>query len=314
VISEFAHTPVLLPESIAALKPRPGGRFIDATLGGGGHAEKVLELSRPNGIVLGLDIDPTALDAARTRLASYGGRLITVNAFFDDMATAAAEFDLELVDGVLFDLGVSSSQLETPERGFSFQAPGPLDMRLGHAAGPTARDLVNDAPLLELERIFRDYGEERYARRIAQRIGWRRAERRIETTLELADLVAGAVPRRREGRIHPATRVFQALRIAVNDELDRLRHALPQAVRLLAPGGRLAVISFHSLEDRIVKQFIRAEVRGCICPPDFPVCVCGRTPTLRQITTRPLTASDAERAANPRARSAKLRVAERVAV
>jgi 16S rRNA (cytosine1402-N4)-methyltransferase len=286
--------------------------YIDATVGGGGHAEKVLELSSPHGILLGVDADPAALEATRRRLARYGNRLITANAYFDQLADTARDAGLSSVDGVLFDLGVSSPQLDTAERGFSFQHEAPLDMRFGPLAPHPASDLVNMLSASDLERIFRDYGEERYARRVAQRVVRERERGPIRTTRQLAEIVSRAKPRSRSEQIHPATRVFQALRIAVNDELGRLTRALPQAVMLVREGGRLAVISFHSLEDRIVKQFMRDEARGCICPPELPVCVCGRRPTLRTLTSRPMTASADEVAANPRARSARLRVAERL--
>jgi 16S rRNA (cytosine1402-N4)-methyltransferase len=308
VTSEFAHTPVLLSESIAALQPRSGGRYIDATLGGGGHAERVLDLSSPDGTLLGIDADPSALAAARARLAPYGDRLVTVEEYFDGLERTARRTGFLGSDGVLFDLGVSSPQLDRGDRGFSFQQDAPLDMRMGPGARQTAEDLVNSLPESDLERIFREYGEERFARRVARRITM---ERPIRSTSELAAVVTRAKPRTNEA-IHPATRVFQALRIAVNDELERLRRALPQAVNALRGGGNLAVISFHSLEDRIVKQFMRQEARGCICPPELPVCVCGREPRLRVITSRPIVASDSEVATNPRARSAKLRVAERL--
>lgn len=309
--SDFTHTPVLLSESIAALQPRSGGRYIDATLGGGGHAERVLELSGPNGALLGIDADPVALEAARTRLSRFGDRLVTAESYFDNLGVIAAGRGFASCDAVFFDLGVSSPQLDTAERGFSFQAEAPLDMRMGPSAGLTAADVVNTWPETELQRVFTAYGEERYARRIARAIVQERGSSGISTTSQLARLVARAKPPSREA-IHPATRVFQALRIAVNGELDRLERALPQAVDVLRSGGRLAVISFHSLEDRIVKRFMREEARGCICPPELPVCVCGRSPRLHIITPRPVTATEAEVVENPRARSAKLRVAERI--
>lgn len=310
----FAHTPVLLPETLTALQPRSGGRFVDATLGGGGHAEKVLELSSPDGLVLGIDADPAALEAARRRLSRFGNRVALAQSYFDHLADVAGQHGFTGVDGVMFDLGVSSPQLDTPGRGFSFQRDAPLDMRMGPAAEWTAADLVNTLSAAELQRIFQEYGEERYARRIAQRIVWQRRQTPIRTTTQLVDAVISAIPASagsRRGGIHPATRVFQALRIAVNDELGRLGRALPQAVDLLQAGGRLVVISFHSLEDRIVKQFMRQEARGCICPPELPACVCGHEATLRPLTTRPVVAGTAEVLSNPRARSARLRAAER---
>jgi 16S rRNA (cytosine1402-N4)-methyltransferase len=268
-------------------------------------------LSSPDGVLLGIDADPAAIEAARQRLARFEDRLVTVEAYYDNLTGIASDTGFESSDGVLFDLGVSSPQLDTPERGFSFQAESPLDMRMGPSAPATAAELVNSWPESELQRIFAEYGEERYARRVARAIATARRSKPITTTSELARLVARAKPRGREG-IHPATRVFQALRIAVNGELDRLQRALPQAVEALREGGHLAVISFHSLEDRIVKRFMRDEARGCICPPELPACICGGTPRLRVVTARPITASEAEVRQNPRARSAKLRIAERI--
>lgn len=307
----FAHTSVLLPESINLLQPRSGGRYIDATLGAGGHAERILDVSGPDSHLLGIDADPLALEAAQQRLAHFGDRIVLANAFFDELDAVAHRTGFGAADGVLFDLGVSSPQLDTAERGFSFQREAPLDMRLGPAAPATAAELIATLPERELERIFRDYGEERFARRVARRIVQERGQRPIRTTTELAALVSAAKPHTTES-INPATRIFQALRIAVNDELRRLQRALPQAVAVLRGGSRLVVISFHSLEDRIVKQFLRQEAKGCICPPNLPVCVCGRQPTLRILTPHPLVASADEIAANPRARSAKLRAAERL--
>jgi 16S rRNA (cytosine1402-N4)-methyltransferase len=310
--TEYDHVPVLLDETIQALQPRPGGLYVDATVGGGGHAEKVLELSIPNGILLALDADPVALDASRIRLARFGDRVSFTRTYSDGMLDAAREYGFLGVDGVLFDLGVSSPQIDTPERGFSFQSDAPLDMRFGPGAERSAADLINELSERELREIIGEYGEERFAGRIARHIVEERASRPILTTEHLAGVVKRAKPHSSTERIHPATRVFQALRIAVNDELGRLSRALPQALELLGDGGRLAVISFHSLEDRIVKRFMRQEAAGCVCPPELPACVCNRTPTLRLVTRRPLTASEDEIAANPRARSAKLRVAERL--
>jgi 16S rRNA (cytosine1402-N4)-methyltransferase len=312
VTTEYDHVPVLLTETVDALRPRPGGLFVDATVGGGGHAEKVLELSIPDGRLLALDADPMALEASRIRLRRFGNRVSFARTYSDRVLEAAQEYGFVGSNGVLFDLGVSSAQIDTPERGFSFQSDAPLDMRFGPGAERSAADLVNELSERALRDIISEYGEERFAGRIARRIVEERASNPIHTTAHLAEVVRRAKPRIHNERINPATRVFQALRIAVNDELGRLSRALPQALDLLRDGGRLAVISFHSLEDRIVKQFMRQEATGCICPPELPVCACGRTPGLRLITRRPLTASDDEIAANPRARSAKLRVAERI--
>lgn len=311
--SGFIHAPVLLLETIQALQPRSGHRYVDATLGGGGHAERILELTTPDGLLLGIDADPQALQAATARLASFGRRFTPVHAHFDALARVASETGFERSHGVLFDLGVSSPQLDRAERGFSFSQEAPLDMRFDPTSGATAAELVNSLSQAELTRIFFDYGEERFARRIAERISRQRTQSPIRTTTQLAAIIAQAKPKSTRDRIHPATRVFQALRIAVNDELNRLQFALPQALDVLRLGGRLVVISFHSLEDRIVKQFLRREARGCICPPELPACICGRNPTVRILTSRPITASTAEIAANPRARSAKLRAAEVIA-
>lgn len=310
--NEFPHTPVLLPQTIEALQPKPGGRYIDATLGGGGHAEKILDMSGSTSVLLGIDADPAALKAAKQRLSPFGDRVTLVQSYFDEMGTVARANDFVGVDGILFDLGVSSPQLDTDQRGFSFQHAAPLDMRMDPSANATARDLVNTLSEFELARIFYEYGEERYSRRIARRILQTRRDTPLETTTDLVDVIMHAAPQPHREGIHPATRVFQALRIAVNDELGRLSRALPQALDLLHEGGRLAVISFHSLEDRIVKQFMRAEARDCLCPPQIPVCVCGHTASLRILTRRPMTASAVEIANNPRSRSAKLRVAERI--
>ncbi|MFO7166471.1 MAG: 16S rRNA (cytosine(1402)-N(4))-methyltransferase RsmH [Chloroflexota bacterium] len=292
---EFRHTPVLLAEVLEQLAPRPGGRYIDGTLGGGGHAAAILEASGPDGRLLGLDVDPAALAAAGARLAPFGERATLARGNFRDLAALAREHGFDPADGVLLDLGVSSYQLDTPERGFSFQSDAPLDMRLDPQGEVTAADLVNELPEGELADLIYRFGEERGSRRIARLVAEARRRRRIETTAELAAIVARALGGR-HGKIHPATRTFQALRIAVNRELESLELALPQAVELLAPGGRVAVISFHSLEDRIVKLFFRAEAQA------------GR---LRILTKKPLEASDAEARANPRSRSAKLRAAER---
>lgn len=270
-------------------------------------------MSNPDGIVFGVDADPHALAAARERLARFGSRLITAEGYYDRLTEFVTAAGLRPVDGILFDVGVSSYQLEERTRGFSFQQNAPLDMRMGPSATRTAADLVNALPTSDLEQLFRTFGEERFARRIANRIVTERTHDPITTTLRLAEIVARAVPRTHTSRIHPATRVFQALRIAVNDELDRLSSALPQTVDLLQVGGRVAVITFHSLEDRIVKQFMRTASRDCICPPELPICQCGHRATLRLVYRKPVEATPAEVAANPRARSAKLRVAERLA-
>ena len=292
---DYHHTPVLLREVIAGLQPRSGGWYIDGTVGGGGHAAAILEASAPDGRLLGIDCDPAALSAAAARLAPYGERVTLVRGGFREIGRLATDSGFIQVQGVLLDLGVSSYQLDTPERGFSFQASAPLDMRLDPDAPVTAAHLVNNLPEQELADLIFRYGEERGSRRIARVIVEARQRKPLTTTDELAMLVSRALGGRR-GRIHPATRTFQALRIAVNDELASLEAALPQIVELLAAGGRMAIISFHSLEDRIVKHFMRAEAQA------------GR---LRIITRKPVEASNKEQQDNPRSRSAKLRVAER---
>jgi 16S rRNA (cytosine1402-N4)-methyltransferase len=298
---------------IEALRPAPGGVFVDGTLGGAGHTALLLERAGPTGRVLAIDADPAALARARVRLAEAvaAGPLLLRHDNFARLGALAREAELVPVDGVLLDLGLSSDQLAARERGFSFAADGALDMRFDPTAGESAADLLNTLDSDALADIFWRYGDERLSRPIARRIVEARARAPITRADELARLVAGVV-HGRPGGVHPATRVFQALRIAVNDELGSLEAALPEAPAITRPGGRIAIISFHSLEDRIVKHFFQAEERGCICPPDAPACVCGRAPTLRIITRRPLMAGPDELAANPRARSAKLRVAERM--
>lgn len=300
-------------EVLTALHPHAGGRYLDGTLGGAGHTRLLLDASAPDGQVLAIDADPLALERARTLLgeAIAEGRLLLRHGNFAQMGNLATAADFAPVDGILLDLGLSSDQLADRERGFSFSHDAPLDMRFDSNQGVSAADLVNTLPEDELADVIWRYGEERRSRAIARRIGEARRRQPITRTGELARLVAGVV-HGRPGGIHPATRTFQALRIAVNDELANLEAALPAAIELLRPGGRLAVISFHSLEDRIVKQTFQREERGCICPPEIPQCVCGHTPRLRIVTRHPLTASEAEIAVNPRARSARLRVAEKV--
>jgi len=305
---ETRHVPVLFQTVLDSLQVRPGGRYIDATVGGGGHAAGILAASSPDGRLLALDRDPAALETARARLFSYAERVELVHSSFTRLMEVARAAHFVPVDGVLFDLGLSSLQLADPARGFAFMADGPLDMRFDPTQdGPTADELVNLLPPKELATLLRRYGEERQAHRIAEAVV---AARPLHTTRELAGVIEQAV--RHRGRIHPATRTFQALRIAVNDEIDALKLALPQAVEVLAPGGRLAVISFHSLEDRPVKRFMRRESRDCICPPELPVCTCDHRATLRLIARKPVRPTADEVVANPRARSARLRVAERI--
>jgi 16S rRNA (cytosine1402-N4)-methyltransferase len=303
------HVPVLLREAVEALTVRPGGRYVDCTLGGGGHAEAILEAASPDGELLGIDQDPEALATARERLAAFGERVTFVEGNFSQVGDLCRERGFAPVQGILFDLGLSSLQLEDESRGFSFQREGPLDMRFSPHQELTAADIVNTYSEEELAALLWRYGEERRSRAIARRLT---EERPFRTTTQLAKAVEQAVGRRARGVIHPATRTFQALRIAVNQELVHLDSALLQAHGLLGFGARLVVISYHSLEDRIVKSFLRREARDCICPPGVLICVCGHRATLRLVARGVIKPSAAEVAANPRARSARLRVAERL--
>jgi 16S rRNA (cytosine1402-N4)-methyltransferase len=299
-------------EVLAGLALLPDAMCIDGTLGGAGHAAAMLAATAPEGKLLGLDLDPSAIQRATERLAAYAGRIELVQASFARMAEVAAAHGYKAgsVHAILLDLGLSSFQLAEAGRGFSFMNEGPLDMRLDPATSLTAAEIVNEWPQEDIANIIYQFGEEIHSRRIAREIV---AARPLNTTGELAEVIARALGGQRPGqRIHPATRTFQALRIAVNDELKALAETLPQMVELLAPGGRFAVITFHSLEDRIVKQFIQRETRDCICPPELPVCQCGHHATLRAVTRKPIRPAEAETAANARSRSAKLRVAERL--
>jgi len=307
---------------MAALSPVPGSFQIDATVGGGGHALRILEASTPGGRLLGFDADQVAIARTRQRLGRLGDRAVLRQANFEQLGEVAPEAGFEQVQGILFDLGLSSQQLADGDRSFSFRADGPLDMRFDTSQGLPAHALLAELDERHLADLFRRYGEEPHARRIAAAIVTQRDEAPLRTGRHLGDLIERAVParsdRRRDGhrtgpRIHPATRVFQALRIAVNRELETLPVALSAAVELLRPEGRLAVISYHSLEDRIVKRFVAAERRGCICPPAFPVCVCGRAARLAPVGPQPQRPTEAEVEANPRSRSAHLRVARRLA-
>ncbi|MCL6599056.1 MAG: 16S rRNA (cytosine(1402)-N(4))-methyltransferase RsmH [Alicyclobacillus macrosporangiidus] len=312
-LSSFVHVSVLLEETVEGMAPRDGGRYVDCTLGGGGHAQRILEASAPSGRLLALDQDEAAIAHAGERLKPYGDRVILVQENFRHVRRCVERAQFGPVDGVVFDLGVSSPQFDEPERGFSYRHDAALDMRMDRRQTLTAADLVNEASEEELARIFFEYGEEKFSRRVARAIVRRREMGRIETTGELAEIVREAIPApaRRSGP-HPARRVFQALRIAVNDELGALREGLEGAFAVLAPGGRLAVITFHSLEDRLVKKRFAEWCQGCVCPPDFPVCTCGRTAQARLVTRKPIVPSEAEVADNPRARSAKLRILERL--
>jgi len=310
------HLPVLVDEVISMLAPAPGGLHIDATLGGGGHTERILEATNPDGRLLGLDADPAAIARVQARLGvRFGDRLVLRQANFRELATVAPAAGFGVVDGCLFDLGLSSFQLADRERGFGFRAGGPLDMRFDPSRGIPAAEILATLDVDELTALLRRYGEEPRAARVARAIVDARRVAPITSAEELAALVERVLPPnpRQPRRTHPATRVFQALRIAVNQELDALDAGLQAALDLLRPGGRLVVLSYHSLEDRIVKRFIQSERRGCVCPPQVPVCVCGRNPRLRLVTHPSLTPTAAEISANPRARSARMRAAERLA-
>ena len=306
------HVPVLLTEVLAALAPRDGGRYLDATFGGGGHASAILEASSPDGRLLGLDRDPAAIERGRARLSAFGERHRLVRTAFDRLDEAARAAGFEAFDGILFDLGFSSDQLDDPARGLSFRGDGPLDMRLDPDQPETASDLVNRLEVDALANLIYRFGEEPASRRIARAIV---DARPVEGTAQLAELIAraaGSRPQRGRRHIHPATRTFQALRIAVNDELGLLERGLDKALALLAPGGRIAVISFHSLEDRIVKRRFQDGARACICPPELPICACSGRARLRLLGRKPTEPGDVELGMNPRARSARLRAAERL--
>lgn len=304
----FYHTPVMVQEVLSALQVRPGGRYIDCTVGEGGHSAAILNVSSPGGQLLGLDADPEALSVAQDRLRPYAGSFRLISANFRDLEDVASASGFRPVHGILLDLGLSSRQLEAGGRGFSFLRNEPLDMRFDPASPVAAADLVNALPEEDLARILWEYGGERQSRRLARAILQRRP---LRTTLELVGVIEQVMGARR-GWLHPATRAFQSLRMAVNDELASLRVALPQALRLLVPGGRLVVISYHSGEDRIVKTFMATEARDCLCPPGTPVCQCGHRAQLRLVTRKAGTPSPQEVESNPRSRSARLRVAEMI--
>lgn len=309
---DYGHKPVLLHECLDALAIRPDGVYVDGTLGRAGHSLEIVRRLTAGGRLIGIDRDQTAIDAARERLASYLDRVTLVHSNFDRIGDILADLHIPGVDGMLFDLGVSSPQLDDAARGFSYMHDAPLDMRMDRTASLTARDVVNDWPYEELRRILYNFGEERCAPAIARRIVQAREQTPIETTLQLVDIIKSAMPPAalREKQ-HPAKRSFQAIRIAVNDELGELPPMLRAAEKNLKPGGRLAVITFHSLEDRIVKRELQALATGCTCPPEFPVCVCGKKPKMKLITRKPIVSGEEELNENPRARSAKLRVAEK---
>jgi 16S rRNA (cytosine1402-N4)-methyltransferase len=308
---KFAHTSVLIQESMGLLKPRPGERYLDGTLGGGGHAEEILLRSSPDGCVLGLDWDEDAVRAAGQRLSRFGDRLTLRQANFDQAKEILTDINWRQVDGVLLDLGVSSHQFDAAERGFSFHASAPLDMRMDRRQRLTALEIVNSFAEAEIAKIISDYGEESRARRIAAAIATERKDRTIETTIDLAELIA-RVKRKRSRAHHPATQTFQALRIAVNRELETLKLFLEDGYELLKPGGRMVIISFHSLEDRLVKTAFRKWSEKCICPPRTLKCECGWSQKAQRLTRKPIIASAEEVRANPRARAAKLRAVVRL--
>ncbi len=311
-MSEFHHVSVLLEECLDALAIKSDGIYVDGTLGGAGHSSQIVQ-RLTSGRLIGIDRDEIALEAASKRLQPWVDRVTLVHSNFCEIASVLRELNISGVDGILLDLGVSSPQLDDGERGFSYMADAPLDMRMNRRDALSAYDVVNTWPQEELKRILFDYGEERYAPKIAAAICRRREEKPIETTLELVDIIRSAMPSAalREKQ-HPAKRSFQAIRIAVNDELGSVEKVMRDAIDCLNPGGRLAVITFHSLEDRIVKSAMSAASKGCTCPPNFPVCVCGKKPKVSLVSRKPITSTQEELEANPRARSAKLRLCEKI--
>ena len=311
-MSEFHHVSVLLKECIDGLNIKPDGIYVDGTLGGAGHSSQIVK-RLTTGRLIGIDRDPVALKAAGERLAPYGDRVTLVHSNFCEIAQVLNDLNIDGVDGILLDLGVSSPQLDDAERGFSYMNDAPLDMRMNGEDALSAYEVVNTWSYEELRRILFDYGEERYAPRIADAICRRREEKPIRTTLELVDIIRSAMPAAalREKQ-HPAKRSFQAIRIAVNDELGSVETVMRDAIPCLNPGGRLAIITFHSLEDRIVKNGMAEAAKGCTCPPSFPVCVCGKKPKVKLISRKPIVSGDEELERNPRARSAKLRICEKL--
>jgi 16S rRNA (cytosine1402-N4)-methyltransferase len=307
------HVPVMVDEVLSFLQPQSGQTVIDCTVGGGGHALEIVKRILPNGKLIGIDQDDAALSASRDVLKQYAGNVILEKGNFAELEEIARRLGIQSADGVVFDLGVSSHQLEAADRGFSFRRDAPLDMRMDPSQPVTARELVNSLPERRLAEIIREFGEERWAKRIAKFIVDRRSRKRIETTRELADIVRAAIPEgARSEHVHPATRTFQALRIAVNRELEVLAAGLDQAIRLMGKGARICVLSYHSLEDRIVKNTFSRHAGKCVCPPGLPVCVCGAQKVVSILTRRPVTPSENEIRRNPRARSAKLRAAEKI--
>ncbi|MBI2876392.1 MAG: 16S rRNA (cytosine(1402)-N(4))-methyltransferase RsmH [Candidatus Tectomicrobia bacterium] len=312
-VPAIEHIPVLQQEVLAYLRPQPDRIYLDATVGGGGHAWQILKASSPTGILVGIDLDTEALKIAREHLSPFEGRFTLIQGNYEDLQAILARMEIAQIHGVLLDLGASTFQLKEPERGFSFREEGPLDMRMDREKRLTAAELVNTLSEEELKELIGRYGEERWAGRVARSICQARERKPLASTRELAEIVATAIPRAcHPRRIHPATKTFQALRIAVNGELESLVHSIEDAVDLLAPGGRICVISFHSLEDRLVKHTFRKLEKGCICPPFFPACRCGKESSLKVLTRHPVTPSAEEVGKNPSSRSSKLRAAERI--
>ena len=310
---EFSHVPVLLEECIDGLNIKPDGIYVDGTLGGAGHSSEICKRLSPNGMLIGIDRDEEALRVSSKRLEEFDCKKAFVHGNYSDIKNILRELDIEEIDGALLDLGVSSYQLDNPERGFSYMNDAALDMRMDRSEGMTAYDIVNEYSKDELYRIIKSYGEERWASRIADFIVKARREKPIETTFELVEIIKAAVPAsaRRNGP-HPAKRTFQAIRIEVNDELGGVKRAVDDFIDVLAPKGRLAIISFHSLEDRIVKDAYSEKENPCVCPPEIPICVCGKKPEIKKINKKPIVPSESQEDENPRARSAKLRVCEKL--
>ena len=308
----FEHKSVLLNETIEGLNIKPDGIYVDGTLGGGGHAYEVCRRLGEKGSIIGIDQDEAAIEAASVRLKDFGEKVTIIRSNYCDMKSKLHELGIDKVDGIVLDLGVSSYQLDTAERGFSYREDAPLDMRMDRQQSISAMEIVNEYPQEELYRIIKEYGEERYARNIAKNICLAREEKKIETTFELVDIIRRSMPAKaRNGKGHPAKRTFQAIRIECNHELDVLRQALDEMIDLLSDSGRLCIITFHSLEDRMVKLKFRQAENPCTCPPDFPVCVCGNVSKGKVITRKPILPSQEELDANSRSKSAKLRVFER---
>lgn len=309
---EFKHVSVLFEETMDALNIKPDGIYADGTLGGGGHSSGILARSKTARLI-GIDQDSDAIAAARRRLSDFSDRVTFVNRNFSEISSILKDLEISAIDGAVLDLGVSSYQLDEAERGFSYMHDAPLDMRMNRTKEKSAYTVVNEYSKDELTRIFYEYGEENWSRRVAEFIAEKRARKPIETTGELVEIIKAAIPKgaRQEGS-HPAKRIFQAIRIEVNDELSILEQAVEDFIHALTPGGRLAVITFHSLEDRIVKNVMKRLAAGCTCPKDFPVCVCGNVPEVKIITRKPILPSKEEQEANPRSKSAKLRVAEKI--